>query len=231
MIELAVSGSGAAFACALRTRDHGILRRTGLPRGDDLLPIVHELLETAGVDPTFLTCLRVDIGPGSYTGLRVALTFARFLAGFRGIPVHTVTSLELLAIAAARVHGAQLVRPVLDARRGLVHHALVAVDGGIELQEQPMATPVAEVIRRHRHELLVVESSLLASAPQHGADRVPTGGHRVKTLHGLQPLVTLAGPLSVQVEDMFDARLPQHFVDHDALEPLYLMGTYADPTP
>jgi tRNA threonylcarbamoyladenosine biosynthesis protein TsaB len=66
--------------------------------------------------------LVVDVGPGSYTGLRVALAAAKMLGRFIPCPVTTVTSLEVLARSARERFpqllplGTQVV-PCLDARR------------------------------------------------------------------------------------------------------------------
>lgn len=62
--------------------------------------ITHELdiaMRTAGLDLSALTHLCVDIGPGSFTGIRVGINFVRTLAYALDIPVRTATSLEVLS--------------------------------------------------------------------------------------------------------------------------------------
>jgi tRNA threonylcarbamoyladenosine biosynthesis protein TsaB len=101
---LAISGSNvtgdAPFSCALRRG--GEVDEVRSPAGErgDLATLVRDLCAAHGVRPDQLAELRIDIGPGSYTGLRVAVTFARFLQRFGELRVLVIDSLSLLATAA-----------------------------------------------------------------------------------------------------------------------------------
>jgi tRNA threonylcarbamoyladenosine biosynthesis protein TsaB len=74
-----------------------------------------------------LAAIAVGLGPGSFTGLRVALATVKGLAFGAGVPVFGVSSLALVAAAA----GPGRIVPVLDARRGELFCALydVGADG------------------------------------------------------------------------------------------------------
>ena len=54
-------------------------------------------LEKAGVDLTQMTHFAVDVGPGSFTGVRVGLNLVKSLAYSLSKPVLSINSLELLA--------------------------------------------------------------------------------------------------------------------------------------
>lgn len=56
-----------------------------------------QVLQSARVDLTELSHLAVNVGPGSFTGLRVGINMTRSLAYSLSLPTVTVTSLELLA--------------------------------------------------------------------------------------------------------------------------------------
>jgi tRNA threonylcarbamoyladenosine biosynthesis protein TsaB len=73
-------------------------------------------LERIGRTPTDLTALAVARGPGSFTGVRVALSVAKGLAAGLRIPLWGVSSLDILAHAAGEVE--LPVRAVLEAGRG-----------------------------------------------------------------------------------------------------------------
>lgn len=57
----------------------------------------HELFENAGIKPSGLSGIVCGCGPGSFTGIRVAINFARSLAYANDLPVWTVNTLENLA--------------------------------------------------------------------------------------------------------------------------------------
>ncbi|WP_443748969.1 tRNA (adenosine(37)-N6)-threonylcarbamoyltransferase complex dimerization subunit type 1 TsaB [Asticcacaulis solisilvae] len=59
-------------------------------------PLAAEALERAGVRPRELTHLGVTLGPGSFTGLRVGLSFAKGLAVGLNLPLQGIGTLEAL---------------------------------------------------------------------------------------------------------------------------------------
>ncbi len=64
-----------------------------------LAPTLQQLLETSKVTLSDLEAVGVSIGPGSYTGLRIGVAFAKGIASVRDIPLIGVTTLETLALA------------------------------------------------------------------------------------------------------------------------------------
>jgi tRNA threonylcarbamoyladenosine biosynthesis protein TsaB len=64
---------------------------------EKLLPALDQLLKGAGLAPGDLEGLAVGIGPGSFTGTRIALSTAKGLALALGIPLVGISSLEALA--------------------------------------------------------------------------------------------------------------------------------------
>lgn len=65
--------------------------------GTRLLPLVHQVLAAAGSDLAALDALAVGTGPGSFTGLRLAVSLARGLALGLQKPAFGVTLFEALA--------------------------------------------------------------------------------------------------------------------------------------
>lgn len=61
-----------------------------------LAPVVEALMRRAGIAFAKLDRVAVAVGPGSFTGVRVGVAFARGLGLSLGIPVVGVTSLEAL---------------------------------------------------------------------------------------------------------------------------------------
>ncbi len=85
-------------------------------QAERLFPLLEEVLAASGVGWRDLTALAVGIGPGNFTGVRIAVSAARGLALSLGIPAHGISGFEALAYA--------LPRPVLssiDARQGRIY--------------------------------------------------------------------------------------------------------------
>lgn len=97
MLVLAIDTSGPA--CDVAVLDNGSLlaeAREAMARGQDVrLPgLVRETVERAGRTFTGLERIAVVTGPGSFTGVRVGISFARGLALALQIPCAGVTSME-----------------------------------------------------------------------------------------------------------------------------------------
>jgi tRNA threonylcarbamoyl adenosine modification protein YeaZ len=71
-----------------------------------IVEIVDFLLGTTGASVRNLTGLYAGIGPGSFTGIRVGLTFANTLLETLGIPLGGISSLDLLAFGSGRWYNA-----------------------------------------------------------------------------------------------------------------------------
>ena len=113
-----------------------------MKHGEQLAPLIEEVLASAGVVRQDLTAVAVGVGPGPFTGLRVGLVTARTLAFVLEIPVYGVCSLDVLALEAAR--GATPVGTdfavATDARRKEVYLATYD-DQGLRLDGPQVVRP------------------------------------------------------------------------------------------
>lgn len=119
MLILALETSTELGSCAL-WRDGELSVRicpAGRSHSETLLPLVRELLAEAAVAVSQLDAIAFGVGPGAFTGLRVACGAAQGLAVANGIPLLPLTSLEAMAAAT----GAEQVLALLDARMGEVY--------------------------------------------------------------------------------------------------------------
>lgn len=88
----------------------------------DLLPLIVSLLESSGTHKSQITGLAVNVGPGSFTGIRIGLATAK---GFcQGLDIPAVGIMGLEALAGAYVFCPALICPILDARRNQLYTAL-----------------------------------------------------------------------------------------------------------
>ena len=83
-----------------------------------LMPAIETVMEAAGLKPTDLDRIVVAKGPGSYTGIRIAVTTAKTLAETLKIELATVSS---LAVIAGNTRINKLIVPLMDARRNNVY--------------------------------------------------------------------------------------------------------------
>ena len=81
-----------------------------------LHPAIQELLHAAGKKITDLSAVGITAGPGSYTGLRIAMAAAKGLCYALGIPLIAINTLEAMAHAAFN-EGTDYLCPSIDARR------------------------------------------------------------------------------------------------------------------
>lgn len=107
-------------ACSAALVEDGAVRASRLEpmvRGhqERLATLVREVMDEAGAAFAEVDRLGVTVGPGSFTGLRVGLSFAKAMALALGKPCVGVGSLEALAASAP---GPGLAAALVDARRG-----------------------------------------------------------------------------------------------------------------
>jgi tRNA threonylcarbamoyladenosine biosynthesis protein TsaB len=97
------------------------------------LPMADALLAEAGLARAQLDGIAVGRGPGSFTGVRLAISLAQGLAFALDLPVITVSSLAALAMEAAPDDDAAILA-VIDARMGEIYAAAYrrGADGLVE---------------------------------------------------------------------------------------------------
>ncbi len=128
MLVLGLEGGAGMVGVAL-AQDGSLLAEVNLrqpqSQSELVIPLVDEVLKLAGVRGEDLDALAVDIGPGTYTGIRVGIATAQGLAAAWQKPVAGVQSLAVLAAQACPGGGRACV--LLPARNRTVTAALVTV--------------------------------------------------------------------------------------------------------
>ena len=113
---------------------------------------VDELLRETGVQPSDLDAIAVGKGPGSYTGLRIGVSFAKGMCYALNIPLISVGSLDALTEVAREDFDAGIIDledvewpsahlcPMVDARRMEVYAQVFDTEG------KALSDVVAEVV-------------------------------------------------------------------------------------
>ncbi len=103
------------------------------PHGAELPGAVSRVLKAAGLTLKGVDGIVVDVGPGSFTGLRIGLAFVKALAFTTKKPVVGISSLDVLA--AGMPFASQPVCPILDAKQRNVYAALFRVEGEVPARQ------------------------------------------------------------------------------------------------
>jgi len=132
LLVLAVESSAARSAVALLESGQ-LLAEREFPRGaggvgaGSPAAAAEEALRAAGRRPSAVGLLAVSVGPGSYTGLRIGVSFAKSFAWATGAAVVAVPSLRALAETAVspptadRLPPTAVLVPTADAFRGQLY--------------------------------------------------------------------------------------------------------------
>lgn len=153
-VALADGGRIAVSQSVLMDRGHA----------ERLLPMIDAVLAEAGVAAADIERIAVDVGPGSFTGIRIAVAAARGLALALGVPAVGIVSLSAIAASLSEpADGAVL--SVVDARRGELYAGLC--DRAGRALEPPFAADAATVWDRLGARTRVVAGSGSAILAHH----------------------------------------------------------------
>ena len=85
----------------------------------ECLPMIRTLLTEYGCQPRDIQQIRLSIGPGSFTGLRIAVALAKSMHLAQGVSIVTIDSLDVIAanLTEKSVPQAQTCLTLLDAKR------------------------------------------------------------------------------------------------------------------
>lgn len=208
---------------------HVLARRDREPgvNHSKLLPLlIEEALVEAGVERKALDGICVGLGPGAFTGLRIALSTGKGLAYALGIPLAGASTLEAMALAAARLAPeAKAVIPLLDARKQEVYVGFYrpSETGVSPLDDGPAdrVMPPAAVAER----LASLEGPILLLGEGYFAYRTlfdeATEGRRLDKVTGLPE-----SPPAVEIAELAGKGLPAFSREAIfALEPHYVRAS------
>ena len=100
---------------------------TGNTHSETILVVLDELLSKSGLAVKDIDLFACSSGPGSFTGVRIGVSFIKGLAFGTSKPCAGVSTLEALAYNLKDSRG--IICPVMDARRSQLYNALFRSDG------------------------------------------------------------------------------------------------------
>jgi len=221
MLVFAVETSGSVGSLALRGRD-GVASEVLLEdrgrHGDLLGPQARRLLEEHGQDRSEIDGVVVGLGPGSYTGIRIGVSFAKVLARLLDRPLVGLSG--LMALAEDARDSARAVAVMEPGHATRIYGAVYDLGGPIpEPQSGPDLFAPRDFLRG-----LPGGTPVVGNAVAVHCDAITEVGAR--PLVSPEPLRVRATTLAVLAERWLLAGRPQ--ADPITLEPLYLQQAAAE---
>lgn len=228
LLALATAGPFAAVGfCDGRGAPVSAPLGEGAERGRGVLREIDRLLVSHGLAPRDLEGIAVEVGPGSFTGVRVGVATAKALALGLSIPVVAVVSLDALALAAGPTD--REILALRDARAGEAFFAIYRANPSADAGPGAPPPPPAVLPIRLQKPTRGTAALIRAYLEERGIAKVLAVGEDAERLAVTLPLTgLLAGvrtPAVTPLEILALAR--SRFVagttdDADALAPLYL---------
>ncbi|MBQ2882076.1 MAG: tRNA (adenosine(37)-N6)-threonylcarbamoyltransferase complex dimerization subunit type 1 TsaB [Clostridia bacterium] len=130
MTTLCIDTSSITCACAVIKNGEvlaDILINNGLNHSKTLLPSIKQVLEESKLTASDIENISVTIGPGSFTGVKIA---AATVKGFAFTGDTSCTAISTLEALAYNRESEGLVCAVMDARRGMLYNAIFKIENG-----------------------------------------------------------------------------------------------------
>jgi tRNA threonylcarbamoyladenosine biosynthesis protein TsaB len=139
MTILALEFSSAQRSVAL-ARDGRVLAEASEigERGTNAFGLIEKVLALAKIGREEIECLAVGLGPGSYTGIRVALSIAQGWQLATGVKLLGIGSADCLAAQAQAEKIFGRVNVVIDAQRGEFYLATFEISAGGAREVEPL---------------------------------------------------------------------------------------------
>jgi len=209
---------GACSAAVLREGDsahrlHALL--VDMPRGhaEALMPMVEEVLAEAEIEARDLDLIAATVGPGSFTGVRIAIAAARGLALVTRAKLFGTDSLTVM-VRAARLAGFEPNGPLavaVDARRGMLYLGIYD-EVGTKLDGPLLIAPEEAVSRLPKALRVAVGSGALLLA-EVAAER---GRDLEAQLPALQPSAAALAQIALESRKTSEVLRPLYLRPPDA---------------
>lgn len=116
----------------------------GLTHSETLMPLIKELFDKSNLSLNDIDLLVSDVGPGSFTGIRIGVATCKAFSDSLNIPCVGISSLEVLAYNAKND---DIICSTIDCKNDNCYFALYElIDGNYNVLEEPSAKTVSEVL-------------------------------------------------------------------------------------
>lgn len=185
VLGLDTSTSIASLAVIAGGRVAASLERPATSHGAALPSAVDDLLGAAGLSIRDVGAIAVGTGPGSFTGLRIGLSYAKGIAMASRCALVGVPGFDAMALAALErnnIDNGRLLCVVVDARKGEVYAALYrVVADGLEKLSDELVIALEHLASRITEDVMFVgderakDAAALVASRGHGVAVFDTG--------------------------------------------------------
>jgi tRNA threonylcarbamoyladenosine biosynthesis protein TsaB len=200
-------------------------RKSAMRHSGMLVPMIDKLLKKARLKIEDIDCFAVGIGPGSFTGLRIAAATVKGLAYSLKKRIVAVPTLDVIADNAKKFKG--IICPVLDARKNKVYACLYRSDGSsVKKISRYLLLPAAGLLNRLKKygRVFLLGDAVSLIMPRGCRGRFRRGADAGGDAVGWYPRAEVAARIGSE------AFRRKKFVRPEDLEPMYLYSEECDIT-
>ena len=144
---LAVDTSSKLFSVAI-LEDKNLIKKleldNGLTHSETLMPLIQQLLNECSLSLNNIDLLVSDVGPGSFTGIRIGVSSCKAFSDSLNIPCVGISSLEVLAY---NIKDDGIICSTIDCKNDNCYFALYQLNNGVySVLEEPCAKSVNDVL-------------------------------------------------------------------------------------
>lgn len=183
---------------------------------ENLMPLISKILSITSTSLEEIECIACDIGPGSFTGIRIGIASVKAMAEAKNIKIMPITSLEALSYNIAD-NSTEYTCSLIDARNDNVYCGLF--DKNYNLVNQYMADHIDNIIKKlpNGNIYFVGNGSII---------------HKDKLANKFNDLALFATNNSLSSANLgicaYKKSLTEAFITPDELVPLYLRKSQAE---
>ncbi len=213
---------GACSAAVLRANGASpriVSREEPMMRGhaEALMPMIAEVMDEAGLDFPALDLIAATVGPGSFTGVRIAIAAARGLALVTSAKLWGTDSLTVMARVARGLGISGPFAVAVDARRAMLYVGLydgegARLEGPLLIAPKDAAALLPESVSIPESLSVVAGSGAAALAEAAGSQRCPVKAD----LPDLQPNAAALAALALAANETVPNLRPLYLRPPDA---------------
>ena len=214
-LDTSMGVCGAAVVLAGGGTERTVLCEESMARGhaEALMPMVAEAMAGAGIDFAELDLIAATLGPGSFTGVRIAIAASRGFALVTSAKLWGTDSLTVMArvaLASGVVEGGRPFAVAVDARGDRLYAGLY--DGEGRKLAGPLLIGADEAVALLPHDLAAVGSGAV-----HLAEAARRHGRHVQAMRpDLQPSAAVLAELALEANETLPTLRPLYLRPPDA---------------